>query len=524
MVNTGVKLLTTLLLVCSGLQAVHNAKILAIFNLASPSHYIFNRALILALAERGHQVTVISQDQEKKPVPNVKSILLEDIYNSAQESVDYDSFTQMSLWDAVGILFDWGSTMCEKQIQTKGAQTLLNSTEKFDLIITEVAWGECFFGFIHKFGSPPVVATSGIGVLPWLSLMIGNPENPSYMPNFLLPVPLSSHMSFGERVFNFLIHNLVTFLYDYHYIPKQESIARKIFKDLPPFDTINRNFSIVLVNTVLGLDEPRPLLPNVIPIGGMHIKAKSDPLPKELQKFLDEAKDGFIYFSLGTNLRSDQISDEKRKALLDAFSEIPQRVLWKFETENLSGLPSNVKISKWLPQSDVLAHSNIKAFISHGGLMSTMEATYRAVPVVGVPFFLDQQNNIKKLVSKGVGVHLDYRTLTKQSILTALREVLQNDSYHLNMKKLSAIFKDQINSPLDRAVFWTEYVIRHKGAPHLRSAAQDLYWYQYLLLDVILVLSAGILLVVFVLYFVVKVMVRTVTKLKRKSTTKTKTN
>lgn len=37
---------------------------------------------------------------------------------------------------------------------------------------------------------------------------------------------------------------------------------------------------------------------------------------------------------------------------------------------------------------------------------------------------------------------------------------------------------------LDKAVFWTEYVIKHKGAHHLKSAALNLSWYQYLLLDV----------------------------------------
>jgi glucuronosyltransferase len=41
---------------------------------------------------------------------------------------------------------------------------------------------------------------------------------------------------------------------------------------------------------------------------------------------------------------------------------------------------------------------------------------------------------------------------------------------------------------MDTAIFWTEYVIRHKGAPHLRSAAVDLPWYQYLLLDIQIVL------------------------------------
>jgi glucuronosyltransferase len=52
------------------------------------------------------------------------------------------------------------------------------------------------------------------------------------------------------------------------------------------------------------------------------------------------------------------------------------------------------------------------------------------------------------------------------------------------MKKISAISKDEPESPLDRAVLWTEYVLRHNGAKHLRSAALDLAWYQYVLLDV----------------------------------------
>lgn len=50
---------------------------------------------------------------------------------------------------------------------------------------------------------------------------------------------------------------------------------------------------------------------------------------------------------------------------------------------------------------------------------------------------------------------------------------------------------------MDKAVFWIEYVIRHEGAPHLRTAANDLYWFQYYLLDVIAVFS---LLLTFVFY------------------------
>ncbi|XP_069696524.1 UDP-glucosyltransferase 2-like [Periplaneta americana] len=398
---------------------------------------------------------------------------------------------------------------CEKGLQSRGGQQLLNypSTEPFDLIITEAGWGECFYGFIGKFGSPPVVAISAFGIPPWTSGFMGTSENPSYIPNFF--TPYSSRMDFGQRILNFVMHNLVVFLYEYRHIPRQEAIARKYFKeDIPSFWRIERNFSIFLANILIGLDDPRPLSPNVIPIGGMHVKAQPDPLPQDLVKFLDEAKDGFIFFSLGSNLRSDAIAKDKLQVLLDAFSELPQRVLWKFESHSLLEQPSNVMIGKWLPQSDILAHPNIRLFISHCGRLSVIEAILRGVPIVGVPFFMDQMLNLQKCIARGVAVKLDFLTLTKESVLTAVKEVLNNHSYRINMNNLSALAKDQPETGLERAVFWVEYVIRHKGASHLRPAAVSLCWYQYLLLDVLLVFATGALLVVFLLYFVLRIIFR----------------
>lgn len=56
--------------------------------------------------------------------------------------------------------------------------------------------------------------------------------------------------------------------------------------------------------------------------------------------------------------------------------------------------------------------------------------------------------------------------------------------YRDNVKKLSALFKDRPNDPLDLAVYWVEYVIRHKGAPHLRSVGRKLNFLQYHSIDV----------------------------------------
>jgi glucuronosyltransferase len=67
---------------------------------------------------------------------------------------------------------------------------------------------------------------------------------------------------------------------------------------------------------------------------------------------------------------------------------------------------------------------------------------------------------------------------------------------------------DQPQRPLERAVFWTEYVLRHKGASHLRSAAADLNWVQLNLCDVYLATFAILALPLVFFYYTVKLIVR----------------
>jgi len=61
---------------------------------------------------------------------------------------------------------------------------------------------------------------------------------------------------------------------------------------------------------------------------------------------------------------------------------------------------------------------------------------------------------------------------------------------------------------MEQAVYWTEYVIRHKGAPHLRSALLDLAWYQYFLLDVIAVLALASVCILLILLLVCRVILK----------------
>lgn len=102
-------------------------------------------------------------------------------------------------------------------------------------------------------------------------------------------------------------------------------------------------------------------------------------------------------------------------------------MLWKWEDDNLPGKPDNVFIAKWFPQDDILAHENVKLFITHGGLLSSTEAVYHGVPIIGIPVFADQKLNMARAVNGGYGLTIDYIDLTEVALTAALNEILGNE-------------------------------------------------------------------------------------------------
>lgn len=206
--------------------------------------------------------------------------------------------------------------------------------------------------------------------------------------------------------------------------------------------------------------------------------------------------------SLGTNMKSNMLGNDVLTTIIKTFAKIPDyNFIWKFESEphELPLAPSkNVFVSKFLPQNDILAHPSIKAFITHSGLLSTHKSLWYGKPMIAMPFFADQRKNADKFVRAEVAVFIDFRTLTVEEFKKVILKVLVDEKFSGKAKKISQLFQDKPQKPLDLALWWVEYVIRNPSAPIYKSPSLILGWFATNSYDIIF----SVLIILHILIFI----------------------
>ncbi|XP_078594791.1 UDP-glucuronosyltransferase 1-2-like [Branchiostoma floridae x Branchiostoma japonicum] len=253
---------------------------------------------------------------------------------------------------------------------------------------------------------------------------------------------------------------------------------------------LNREDSIVY--------PPHPLMPNMVQIGGYQVQNAS-PLTKDIEEFMEASGDaGVVILSFGSYAKA--MGRRKADMLAAGLARVPHKVIWKFQGQAPKNTGENTLLMSWIPQNDLLAHPKTRLFITHCGINAVYEAMFHGVPMVRVPAFAEQHGNSDNLETLGTGVTLDIFTMTSDDLYEAIMEVANNKTYKSAAMRLAQLQRDQPQSPMDRAVWWIEHVIRHGGLPHLKSAARHLSLLQYHLLDVAALLCVAGVVVVLVLW------------------------
>lgn len=212
---------------------------------------------------------------------------------------------------------------------------------------------------------------------------------------------------------------------------------------------------------------------------------------------------------MGTNVKNHHMQSNALENIYKVFSKLPQKVLWKVDDESkVPGNSSNILYRKWLPQSDILGHPNVKLFFGHGGKGGITEAKFYGVPMVGLPIFGDQPMNMVEVVNKGYGLSIDHdQPITEDIIYETVKEVLDNPKYANAVKRFSTLYRDRPLKAKDNAVYWLEYLLRYKGAPHMQSPLKTMSFVESTNLDVIAFILAVLYVVIKLLKLLTKVII-----------------
>ncbi|KAJ0055882.1 hypothetical protein NL108_014262 [Boleophthalmus pectinirostris] len=472
------------------------------------SHWLNMELILRQLHARGHEITVL-HSAKSWYIPQNSTMYTSITIRMLEDEDDLDVYNRMIL-DIMECRkkSQLISSFCHKYVLTKrfweGYKIIADSTAfllddpvfmkkmydgKFDLMLTDpcLPHGAILGSYLKL---PMVFNVRWINTGETHFTMAPSPS--SYVP--LTGTELTDKMDFMDRVKNVLFQIFTEIEMQFLVYPAYSDLMARHFPPGSDLLSLLLSADIWLVRADFVFEFPRPTMPNVVYIGGFQCQEPS-PLPDELEKFVESSGEhGVIIMSIGTFLSA--LPRKTTEAIAAAFAELPQKVIWRYSGQPLTSLGNNTLLVKWLPQNDLLGHPKTRVFVTHGGTNGMYEAIYHGVPVVGLPLLFDQFDNVVRMQARGAARIVEANSITKESFLEAVKDVVENPSYRENIQRLSKLHHDKPMTPMDTALFWIEYVIRNKGVPHLQAVGYSLPWYSYFCLDVAAFLLAIVVAVV----------------------------
>ncbi|KAM3867852.1 UDP-glucuronosyltransferase 2A2-like [Diretmus argenteus] len=470
------------------------------------SHWINLKPVLEMLIDRGNQVTVLipstsmfmnaSEPSRFRYEPFNNSISMEALEEFVEEALHFTmyemdrlNFVQMhfKLLDIFRRDIKYSLQYLDGVLKSDAVVGRLKEA-RYDLLLADPIYPGS--DLLAEMLDIPLVYTLRFSMAHnWERLCGQLPTPPSFVPAAMSKV--TDKMNFADRLWNVVFYGYMDLLSSYVWQDLDEYYTDFRGKPTSACEIMSRA-DIWLMRTYWDFDFPRPLLPNFKFIGGLHCRP-AKPLPEDMEEFVQSSGDaGVVVFTLGSAIKN--ITTEKGNMIASALAQIPQKVLWRYSGSKPETLGANTRTYDWIPQNDLLGHPKTKAFITHGGTNGIYEAIYHGVPMVGIPMFADQPDNMVHMKAKGAALTLEFNFMETQDITDAVNAVINDPSYKENAMRLSRIHHDRPISPQDEAVFWIEYTMRNKGAKHLRVQAHQLTWYQYHCLDVMVFILAVALL------------------------------
>ncbi|KAI6185020.1 UDP-glucuronosyl UDP-glucosyltransferase domain containing protein [Aphelenchoides bicaudatus] len=512
------------------LNVANAYKILVYSTTFSKSHIVSNARIADVLAKDGHDVTLLELHYEEKPgviEASKHAKLWRETFEwpDRDDMGDWEGFIN-SMFHAHSVYESHFENAKYHERYVKACDCLLNNTnfiekmktQKFDVFIGEQLT-MCGSGISHLAGIKVHIWLSSCPVGIHFASLIGLPFEASYVPAVYENDQLGDVLTFRQRVTNLLrtISNYIGFVDG---IDDTTALFRKRFgRDFPDIKQIVGESPLVLAAIDEFLDFPRPTSPRVLNIGGLGLRDLAGELKTlngtEFADQMTKGKLGVVFFSLGSMVPTQMLPKNVMSNILKAFNNLKDyHFIVRTDKENkvaeeIASTMSNVFLTTWAPQLDILAHDRLKLFITHGGYNSILEAARLAVPIVGVGIFGDQPSNSLMAERNGWGISFNKADLlrTHETFEKTIREALESRTLREGAKRAQKLFLTRPMSAEERITKYMRFLEANDGRlPELRPRSVYMLFWEKHNLDIWACAFVAVFIVGFVsLWIVLKV-------------------
>ncbi|XP_027763216.1 UDP-glucuronosyltransferase 1-1-like [Empidonax traillii] len=246
------------------------------------SHWLSMREVLAELNKRGHEIVVLAPDNKMLidssdvyelktyPVP-IKKEEMEALVRSFGSRCFSEEPFLIRFWNILkdsrksGNMFE---STCRALLYNEEVMKYIQDS-KFDAIFTD-PFNPCGQIIAVHFSIPSIFFMRGVPCNIDIQAAQG-PDPPSYVPRMFSL--LTDRMTFSQRVKNFLIFLSESFSCSVAFSPFEELASEFLHREVTVLDLL-RQGSVWLLRVEFVMDYPRPLMPNIIPIGGVHCAHK----------------------------------------------------------------------------------------------------------------------------------------------------------------------------------------------------------------------------------------------------------
>ncbi|KAG0172903.1 hypothetical protein DFQ30_009366 [Apophysomyces sp. BC1015] len=356
--------------------------------------------------------------------------------------------------------------------------------------------------------------------------------------------PTTLHESFSTRFYNRLIFPLRMAWIAYpEFKALTKTKERAGFESEDGYTNIFWDDSIKLINSVFGLESPRPVGPLVEYVGPI-IPRTYQPLTEDLKQYLDaHSRVAYVAFGQIATATADSLTkvltallENIEQGSIDGFlwatvlstKNLPETVTTSSKktyivSDMFNNANPHARMVNWAPQCAVLHHPSIIMFVSHGGAGSMHESLFAGKRLVIFPFFADQPGNAWTIEQKKLGSRFDKNT-PQHKINQIIRKVALDEDGQMqsNVERYKALVQIHSRHGMIRGADIVEEVafLQQNGKiPHRYEVSREMSYIKAHNLDLYAVLFLILAFPLIALYKIITIFaikaIQTITRQKK---------